>query len=81
MTSPPMTQITLTEAQQNLSELITGLPPGEEIQITQNNQTIACLIVGPKPKRQPRKPGSAIGRFTIVKDDDEHLKDFSDHMP
>jgi antitoxin (DNA-binding transcriptional repressor) of toxin-antitoxin stability system len=42
-----MTQITLSEAQQNLPELIADLQPGEEVQICQDNQPIARLIIEP----------------------------------
>jgi antitoxin (DNA-binding transcriptional repressor) of toxin-antitoxin stability system len=36
--SPAMTQITLTEAQLHLSELIAKLQPGEEVQICQDDR-------------------------------------------
>ena len=73
-----MTHITLTEAQQHLSEIIAGLTPGETIQIFQDDRPIARLIL---EIPTPRKPGSAIGTFTIVSDDDDHLQDFGDYMP
>ena len=31
--------------------------------------------------RQPRQPGSAKGRLTILVEDDEHLADFQEYMP
>jgi antitoxin (DNA-binding transcriptional repressor) of toxin-antitoxin stability system len=40
-----MTQITLSEAQQHLPEIISGLRPGEEIQIVQDDRPIARLVV------------------------------------
>jgi antitoxin (DNA-binding transcriptional repressor) of toxin-antitoxin stability system len=46
-----MTQITLSEAQQNLPELIADLQPGEEVQICQDNQPIARLIIEPRKIR------------------------------
>jgi antitoxin (DNA-binding transcriptional repressor) of toxin-antitoxin stability system len=46
-----MTQITLSEAQQNLPELIADLQPGEEVQICQDNQPIARLIIEPRQIR------------------------------
>jgi antitoxin (DNA-binding transcriptional repressor) of toxin-antitoxin stability system len=40
-----MTQITLTEAQQHLTEIISGLQPGEEVQILQDDRPIARLTL------------------------------------
>jgi antitoxin (DNA-binding transcriptional repressor) of toxin-antitoxin stability system len=81
MKPQPMTQIPLEEAQSRLSELIAGLRPGEELQITRDDQPVVRLI-GEEPRiRKPRVPGSAVGRLTILADDDEHLKDFEDYMP
>jgi antitoxin (DNA-binding transcriptional repressor) of toxin-antitoxin stability system len=40
-----MLQITLTEAQQHLPEIISGLQPGEEIQIIQDDRPIARLVI------------------------------------
>jgi antitoxin (DNA-binding transcriptional repressor) of toxin-antitoxin stability system len=76
-----MPSITLSEAQKNLPEIIASLHPGEELQILQNNTPIARLIPEPKPRRQPRQPGSAIGTLNILADDDEHLQDFTAYMP
>ena len=55
-----MTQITLTEAQLHLCELIAKLQPGEEVQICQDDRPIARLTVEPRKTRKPRQPGSAI---------------------
>jgi antitoxin (DNA-binding transcriptional repressor) of toxin-antitoxin stability system len=41
--SPPWTQLTLADAQQNLSAIIPGLQPGEEVQILQGDRPIARL--------------------------------------
>ena len=76
-----MTQITLTEAQLHLCELIAKLQPGEEVQICQDDRPIARLTIEPRNTRKPRQPGSAIGTFTIVSDDDDHLEVFSEYMP
>jgi prevent-host-death family protein len=75
-----MSTITLEEAQARLPELIEQLQPGEALIITRNAQPVARLLAAEKPKRQPRKPGSAKGMLTIVSDDDEHLKDFEEYM-
>ena len=77
-----MTQITLTEAQQHLPEIISGLQPGEEVQIIQDDRPIARLIVDGlrsveghlSTQRQPRIPGQYEGKF-IVPDN------FNDPLP
>jgi antitoxin (DNA-binding transcriptional repressor) of toxin-antitoxin stability system len=76
-----MIQITLTEAQLHLCELIAQLQPGESLQICQDDRPIARLILEPQTTRKPRQPGSAIGTFTIVSEDNDHLEAFSDYMP
>jgi antitoxin (DNA-binding transcriptional repressor) of toxin-antitoxin stability system len=68
-----MTQITLTEAQQHLPEIISGLQPGEEVQIIQDDRPIARLIVDGLrsnddhllTQRQPRIPGQYQGKFIV----------------
>lgn len=72
--------ITIEEAQAHLAELIARLIPDEEVLITQNEQPIAKLIRQPEGLRQPRRPGSAKGKLTILSDDDEHLEDFKEYM-
>jgi hypothetical protein len=32
-------------------------------------------------ERPSRRPGSAIGKLTIVEDDEAHLDDFQEYMP
>ena len=76
-----MPQITLTEAQLHLCELIAKLQPGEEVQICQDDRPIARLTIEPRKTRKPRQPGSAVGTLTIVSDDDDHLEAFSEYMP
>ncbi len=34
----------------------------------------------PTPARQPRQPGSARGRLTILAEDKDHLQDFREEM-
>jgi antitoxin (DNA-binding transcriptional repressor) of toxin-antitoxin stability system len=72
--------VPLEEAQTHLAELIAKLIPGEEIVITQDEQPIATLTGQQPAVRQPRKPGSAKGKLTILADDDEHLEDFKEYM-
>lgn len=73
--------VTIEYAQNHLLELIAKLKPGQELVITQNARPIARLIPAKalSPK-QPRVPGSAVGQLVILKDDDEHLKDFAEYM-
>ena len=57
------------------------LGSGEELLITRNEQPVAKLVGQQRPIRKPRRPGSAKGKLVILAEDDEHLKDFKDHMP
>jgi antitoxin (DNA-binding transcriptional repressor) of toxin-antitoxin stability system len=76
-----MTTITLEEAQANLAGLITALKPGDEVLITQQDRPIARLTVEPNNTPAPRRPGSAIGKLSIVEDDDTPLEDFREYIP
>ena len=75
-----MTSIPIEEAKARLDEIIAGLVPGEEIEITKDDRPVARLVGELPPLREPRKPGSAIGKIFIISDDDEHLKDFKEYM-
>jgi antitoxin (DNA-binding transcriptional repressor) of toxin-antitoxin stability system len=78
-----MIQITLTEAQQHLPEIISGLQPGEEVQIIQDNRPVARLIMdGLRPigvnrltQRQPRIPGQYEGKFVVPDNFNDPLPD------
>ena len=72
-----MSGISVEQAQAELLELIAKLKPGEEVEITKDNQTVAKLV-GQKRQRQF---GLGKGKLTIIKEDDEHLKDFKEYMP
>ena len=74
-----MTTVTLADAQARLGELIDRLAPGEELVITRDDKPVAKLV-SPAAPGAPRKPGSAVGRLTVVSDDDDHLKDFAEYM-
>lgn len=76
-----MATVTLQEAQAKLRELIHKLTPGEFVVITENNQPVAKLVAEGSEVRQRPGPGLCKGMITIVADDDEHLKDFSEYMP
>jgi prevent-host-death family protein len=70
----------LEEAQARLPELVEYLARGEEIVITQKGQPVAKLV-GNRPTREPRQPGSCTGMLTVVSEDDEHLEHFKEYMP
>jgi antitoxin (DNA-binding transcriptional repressor) of toxin-antitoxin stability system len=71
-----MSSVTLEQAQAQLPELISKLGPGEELAIMRDNQRIARIVA----ERPRRTPGLFKGVLTIIKDDDEHLKDFAEYM-
>ena len=75
-----MPVVTIEEAQARLPELIEHLAADEELVITRNEKPIARLLTEDRPKRQPRRAGSAKGMLTILSDDDEHLKDFAEYL-
>ncbi len=76
-----MTTITIEEAQARLPVLIAKLKPGEELLITQQDRPVARLVAEPPAVRKARQPGSAVGKLTIVEEDDTHLEDFKEYMP
>ncbi len=76
-----MTTVTLKEAQANLAGLIAELKPGEEIVIVEKDRPVARLVAESPNARKPRQPGSAIGKLTIVEEDEAHLRDFEEYIP
>lgn len=75
-----MPVIALEEAQARPAELIHQLLPGDEVVLTENHQPIGQLSVLRTEEPQP-VPGRCQGMLTILSEDDEHLKDWSDYMP
>jgi antitoxin (DNA-binding transcriptional repressor) of toxin-antitoxin stability system len=75
-----MTTITVEEAQAKLSQIIDRLAPGEEVTISDGQRPVAKLVGQGVKARKPRQPGSGKGKLIILKEDDEHLKDFEDYM-
>ncbi|MDX2034262.1 MAG: hypothetical protein SF339_26545 [Blastocatellia bacterium] len=73
--------VSLQEAQAHLADLIAMLTPGEELVITQDGCPIAKLTGQTGGNRRERRPGSAVGKVTVLAEDDEHLKDFKEYMP
>ena len=76
-----MPTTTLEDAQARLAAWISKLKPGEELIIIQRDRPVARLVAEPPRATKPRQPGSAIGKLTILEDDDSHLEDFQEYMP
>jgi antitoxin (DNA-binding transcriptional repressor) of toxin-antitoxin stability system len=76
-----MTTLSVEQAQARLLALIAEMRPGDEVVITQQDRAVARLIAEPGRPLRPRRPGSAIGKLTILEDDDAHLEDFREYMP
>jgi antitoxin (DNA-binding transcriptional repressor) of toxin-antitoxin stability system len=75
--------MTIDEAQAKLKDLIHHLAPGEEVIITENQRPVGRLVgepPRPKPGLRP-PPGLGKGFITVLSDDDEHLKDFTEYVP
>jgi antitoxin (DNA-binding transcriptional repressor) of toxin-antitoxin stability system len=75
-----MIQVSLTEAQQYLPEIISGLQPGEEIQIIQNDRPIARLVMDGLRLEvdgaiQRRTPGQYEGQFVVPDNFNDPLPD------
>jgi prevent-host-death family protein len=75
-----MATVTLEEAQAHLPELIQRVAEGADVLITRGEQPLARLV--PVAAARPRPQfGSCKGMLTVVSDDEEHLKDFTEYMP
>lgn len=72
--------VELDVAQATLSELVAGLTADDEVVIMKDHQPVAKLVAAPSG-RSPRVPGLMTGKLTVIAEDDEHLKDFEEHMP
>ncbi|NBD32019.1 MAG: DUF2281 domain-containing protein [Cyanobacteria bacterium] len=73
-----MKQVTIAEAQKNLSELFDAALRGEEVIITKGDHTSIKLT--PTTPAKSRQPGSAKGQVWMSEDFDEPLEDFKDYM-
>ncbi len=71
--------IELTQAKQQLPELLEEVIRGEEIVITNNGQPLVKMLQAAPAKPQPTF-GSARGLITIADDFDEPLEDFKEYM-
>lgn len=76
-----MTLMPIEIAQANLAKLIESLGVGDEVILTRDNMPVAKLVGQNAPAGGHRKPGSAVGKLTLLADDDQHLQDFESYMP
>jgi antitoxin (DNA-binding transcriptional repressor) of toxin-antitoxin stability system len=78
-----MSSISVEQAQADLPAVIASLQAGEAVIITDGGKPVARLMSEPQTRQvmKRRQPGSAVGRLTIVSEDNEHLDDFEDYMP
>lgn len=74
-----MTQLDITQAKSDLSNLLDLAIKGEEIVITQDDKPVA-KISPITPVLRPLKRGSAKGKVWISDDFDEPLEDFKEYM-
>ena len=78
-----MTIISIEDAQSKLSELISGMMPGDEVIITDNGSSVARLTSIPQTQRRtPRQPGTLRGTVLYCAPDfDAPLNVFQEYMP
>jgi antitoxin (DNA-binding transcriptional repressor) of toxin-antitoxin stability system len=65
-----MLSTSLEDAQAHLAAWIAQLRPGEDLVIIEKDQPVARLVAVPAPNQEPRQPDAAIGKLTIIEDDD-----------
>ena len=70
-----MEQVTLSEAQMRLSDLVNTAIKGQAVFITQDHQRIVQLVPVKLPRRHPQF-GSAKGLIAMADDFDAPLADF-----
>jgi antitoxin (DNA-binding transcriptional repressor) of toxin-antitoxin stability system len=76
-----MQQISVTEASEQLSQLIDAALAGEEIIIIREHHPVVKLTpLTNLPKRYPAKAGSAKGLVWMSDDFDEPLEEFKEYM-
>lgn len=72
--------VSIDEAQANLTEIVKSLVPGRKVVITMNDRPVAELRSANTEKPRPQF-GNCAGMLAILEEDDEHLADFEEHMP
>ena len=82
-----MTQLDISQAKSNLSDLLDLAIKGEEIVITKDNKPVAKISpIAPlstrrvAPVLRPLKRGSAKGKVWMSDNFDEPLEDFKEYM-
>ena len=75
--------ITVEEAQVHLKALIRQVAAGQDIIITENQQPVARLVSEPAKRQSGLRPPPGLGKgmMTILSEDEDHLKDFTEYMP
>jgi antitoxin (DNA-binding transcriptional repressor) of toxin-antitoxin stability system len=75
-----MQAIPVEQAANHLAEIIETLSPGEEVVLTRNDKPVAKLVGAAAESPLPL-PGRGKGMLTVISEDEEHLKDFTEYMP
>jgi antitoxin (DNA-binding transcriptional repressor) of toxin-antitoxin stability system len=85
-----MTQITLSDAQLKLADLVHGLLPGQVVTITEHEKPVACLVPMPVIRQRPPRPrppvtgvpkaGSLEGRLIVPDDFKEPLEEMREYI-
>jgi len=70
--------VNVAEAKAHLPELVRRAGAGEEIVIARDNRPVARL--GPLPRGEPRRPGTARGRIRIAADFDATPADLDGYV-
>ncbi|MGL5795740.1 MAG: type II toxin-antitoxin system Phd/YefM family antitoxin [Waterburya sp.] len=71
-----MTQLDISQAKSNFSNLLDLAIKGEEIVITQDDKPVAKI----SPMKKPLKRGSAKGKVWMSDDFNQPLEDFNEYM-
>ncbi len=73
-------QVSLTDASQDLVQLVEAALHGEEIIILKDDKPVVKLALVEPIQRRPAKAGSAKGLVWMSDDFDEPLEDFREYM-
>jgi len=72
--------VSIGQAQLQLAELLARSSRGEEIIISGDDGRLTARLVSAAAPANDFSPGFLKGKLEIVADDQEHLKDFAEHM-
>jgi antitoxin (DNA-binding transcriptional repressor) of toxin-antitoxin stability system len=73
-----MIHVTLSQAQQQLPDLLSKAAAGQEVEISDNGRTFRLIANPPRPK-EPRKAGSCKGLIEMADDFDEPLEELREY--